>query len=389
MKRLVARLRVRMSGLGIALADLVRLARALARSRTAILVGYTKAHPIYTDVLEDHPPDGFAGYRPSQVPWLAPLDRRVRSRVRLIHADAANLPTVFPASLPTILECESRPPADLLEMPYVRTVFVESRWAGGEPLERGDVALLRPAPALASGRKRQHHHTARRKLILLAVGYGALVKGFDVVARLFEVLRAEFSLRLILAGTFPHNAIHYPEIAATTGERVDIRSLERRLRADPDVDVRPRRRSDVMRLYESADVYLHLSRLETFGYSILEAMSHALPVVATRLHAIPEMVRHGETGYLCDPRGADINSHEWERNVLEEAVDATRALLTSRAHREQMGRAGRERVARAFNIETKRLILADVYRRALDYPVTSPGVAPSVPVGEARLTQRA
>jgi glycosyltransferase involved in cell wall biosynthesis len=51
---------------------------------------------------------------------------------------------------------------------------------------------------------------------------------------------------------------------------------------------------------ERADVFLHTSRWEGFGMVLLEAMLAGLPVVATRVSAVPEVVADGETGILVD-----------------------------------------------------------------------------------------
>ena len=341
----------------------MRLTRCLIRSRRRVVVGYTKAHPIYTDVLEDAPPDGFAGYRRSDVRWLQPLDRHLRARVRIVHCDAANMAVDFGKQVPLIVECEGRPRDDFLQSPRIKRVFVESRWAGGPLLERGDVTLLRPSVRRPPRRMQRRRETD--PIVLLAVGYGALVKGFDVAVRIFDVLRTEVAVRLVIAGTVPHNRDYYPEISPDTVERERLGELEHRLRSDPCVDFRPRRRSQMGKVYASADVYLHFSRLETFGYSILEAMSYGLPVVATHLNAIPEMVDHGRSGYLCDPGGADINSLAWQERVFRQGLEATQRLARDPALRMTLGSAGRERVAHAFDIDVKRARLAAAYRDAM------------------------
>jgi glycosyltransferase involved in cell wall biosynthesis len=201
--------------------------------------------------------------------------------------------------------------------------------------------------------------------VLLLVGYGALVKGFDIALRIFDALRTEFRLKLIVAGTIPHNATYYPEISEGTVQRADLLAFEQRLRSDASIDFRPRRRGEMRSIYGRADVNLHLSRLETFGYSILEAMSHGVPVVGTRLNAIPEMVEHERTGYLCDPSDADVNSIAWRERIFDQGLEYTRRLLGDPALRERMGRAARERVAHAFNIDFKRNRLAGAYRDAI------------------------
>ena len=40
---------------------------------------------------------------------------------------------------------------------------------------------------------------------------------------------------------------------------------------------------------------------EGFGWVFIEAMAAGLPVIATRINAISEMVKHGETGFLIQP----------------------------------------------------------------------------------------
>jgi glycosyltransferase involved in cell wall biosynthesis len=49
-----------------------------------------------------------------------------------------------------------------------------------------------------------------------------------------------------------------------------------------------------------ADVFLLPSELESFGLAALEAQACEVPVIATRIGGIPEVVSEGETGYLSD-----------------------------------------------------------------------------------------
>lgn len=55
------------------------------------------------------------------------------------------------------------------------------------------------------------------------------------------------------------------------------------------------------RFLTRADVLVHPTYFDSFGMVVLEAMAHGLPVIATRLYAIPEMVENGVSGTLLDP----------------------------------------------------------------------------------------
>lgn len=61
-------------------------------------------------------------------------------------------------------------------------------------------------------------------------------------------------------------------------------------------------REDVPRLLGSLDLFVLSSKLEGMGTSIMDAMASRLPVVATRVGGIPEVVVDGKTGLLVPPR---------------------------------------------------------------------------------------
>ncbi|HXH89324.1 MAG TPA: glycosyltransferase family 4 protein [Gaiellaceae bacterium] len=63
----------------------------------------------------------------------------------------------------------------------------------------------------------------------------------------------------------------------------------------------PGRVGDVAAVLRRADVLVHPARWEGFGLALLEAMLCSLPVVATRVSSIPEIVADGETGILVPP----------------------------------------------------------------------------------------
>jgi glycosyltransferase involved in cell wall biosynthesis len=88
-----------------------------------------------------------------------------------------------------------------------------------------------------------------------------------------------------------------------------------------------------------ADVFLLPSELESFGLSALEAMACGVPVVGSDAGGLPEVVRHGESGYLL-PVGD-----------VEGMAARTIEILKDEKRRTQMGRSGRCRVEALFSAD--------------------------------------
>ncbi len=95
-------------------------------------------------------------------------------------------------------------------------------------------------------------------------------------------------------------------------------------------------RTDIDRLMRAFDVFLMPSLWEGFGLVLLETMVCAVPVIASRVSAIPEIVVDGETGILAPPR---------DSAALTAALDR---LLNDADVRTTMGSAGAARVRDVF-----------------------------------------
>jgi glycosyltransferase involved in cell wall biosynthesis len=84
--------------------------------------------------------------------------------------------------------------------------------------------------------------------------------------------------------------------------------------------------------YASADAFVYASETETMGNVILEAMACGRALVAPKAGGIPNLVSHGETGFLYPPRD------------LPEAVRLSRALLAGEGLRTRVGQAARQAI---------------------------------------------
>jgi glycosyltransferase involved in cell wall biosynthesis len=98
-------------------------------------------------------------------------------------------------------------------------------------------------------------------------------------------------------------------------------------------------------LLARTSVFVFPTEMDNSPYSVLEAMRAAVPVVATRVGALPEMVDDGVTGLLVAHDDADLAA-------------AIGSLLADRARVEAMGAAGRDRVIERYdaNVTTSRLL---------------------------------
>jgi glycosyltransferase involved in cell wall biosynthesis len=119
-------------------------------------------------------------------------------------------------------------------------------------------------------------------------------------------------------------------------------------------------RADISSLLHAADFFCLATRSEGLGSSILEAMAAGLPVVATRVGGVPEIVDEG-SGILV-PR--DASDASW--------ADALARIAGDRGLREKMGALARERAGR-FTADRTAEGTDRVYRNALNARGPTPG----------------
>ena len=110
-------------------------------------------------------------------------------------------------------------------------------------------------------------------------------------------------------------------------------------------------RHDIPALLDAFTLSTLPSRMETFGVAAIEAMARGKAVVASKVGALPEVVRHGSTGLLVDLRPESI-------------AEAVSYLLRNDGEREEMGRRGRMLVEQKFSLAEMATRFESVYRRA-------------------------
>jgi glycosyltransferase involved in cell wall biosynthesis len=105
------------------------------------------------------------------------------------------------------------------------------------------------------------------------------------------------------------------------------------------------RRDDMPGVLAAADVLCLTSDAEAAPFAVLEAMASGLPVVATNVGSIPELVVDGETGLLVEPGAA------------APVAAALIELMADPARLRKMGVAGRARQHDLFSAQ----VMADKY----------------------------
>jgi glycosyltransferase involved in cell wall biosynthesis len=160
-------------------------------------------------------------------------------------------------------------------------------------------------------------------------------KALDVLVEAARVLVAEFpALRVIVAGDGP--------------ERERLGRLVVDYRLDKSV-LLVGERSDVPDVLCALDVAVSSSDFEGSPLAVIEYMAAGLPVVATRVGGIPELIGDGVHGLLVPPRAA------------RELAAAIATLLRDPTRRGEMGARARERQQREFSLDATVRRLEDLY----------------------------
>jgi len=110
-------------------------------------------------------------------------------------------------------------------------------------------------------------------------------------------------------------------------------------------------RSDMANVYGALDVAVNAARREAFGMVVVEPMACGKPVVGTRAGGIPEIIRHGENGYLFP-----VDDHE-------ALADHLGTLLADEDLRHALGRRARETVLARFTIAAQTRAVEKVYQQ--------------------------
>jgi glycosyltransferase involved in cell wall biosynthesis len=161
----------------------------------------------------------------------------------------------------------------------------------------------------------------------------------DLVLKSFAAARSKFpDLRLVMMGGGPRQeALEALAESLKVSDAVTIHGW-----------VMPEQAKQIIR---EADIMVMPSYRESFGVAAVEASYFGLPVIATKVGGVPEIVRNSETGILIEPGDG------------EALTAAMKRLAESAALRSKMGRAGHEFVLRAYSFADSVESMETIYRR--------------------------
>ena len=208
-----------------------------------------------------------------------------------------------------------------------------------------DVQVFQPGRSAAAGLRQRFAVPAGAPLIGFA-GRLSNEKGPEVFVRAALLLRSSLpEARLVLIGEGPMRA----ELA----ELIEHFDLTRRVHLAGLCD-------DMAAAYHELDVLVSSSHSEAMPLVLMEAMASGLPVVATRVGGVPDLVEQGETGWLVAP------------GDFQDIAGKLTRLLTQPGERERMGTRARERALAKFALDdcvqqTEKLLVQ----------LTTPPVAPA------------
>ncbi len=197
----------------------------------------------------------------------------------------------------------------------------------------GEEYARRPRPDL-----RERFAPSGEKILIHISNFRPIKRATDCVEILARVVR-HLPCRLLLIGDGPDRAqVQWLAERYGLSERVHFLGKQQ----------------DIVAYLSIADLLLLPSEMEAFGLAALEAMACEVPVIASRIGGVPEVVEDGVTGRLCDC------------GDVEAMAEAAVSLLQDEDRRREMGRRARERALTHFSSERIIPMYEAYYRETLD-----------------------
>jgi glycosyltransferase involved in cell wall biosynthesis len=107
---------------------------------------------------------------------------------------------------------------------------------------------------------------------------------------------------------------------------------------------------ELIRLYQTCDIFVLPTNAEAFGIAAAEAAASGLPGIATSIGGLTDIIDHGETGFLIQPRD------------LQALVKYIQELVSDTALRQRFSQAARSKAEKCFNAKTNACRVIEILR---------------------------
>lgn len=168
------------------------------------------------------------------------------------------------------------------------------------------------------------------------------IYGIDILIQVFAILKKRYSYLQL-------------QITGDGSQRSKLEELCIKMGLDQSVKFTGRKKAkDLVQSYQNIDIAVFPSRVESFGVAIAEASACGVPVVASNVGGIPEVVEDNVTGKLC--RSESINDF----------VDSLDELIKDPELRQKMGEKGRLKIIEEYNQELCVRKMLQLYKSVYD-----------------------
>lgn len=213
-------------------------------------------------------------------------------------------------------------------------------------------------PAISEQPIHKQYNPKRDVKTLIFVGE-FVRKGGCAVVDAFEILSKRHShLRLKIFSNLDHNTVN-KELISTYRSKIS---------KNPAIELTYTSRAELLKVhFPESDIYLCPTLQESFGYSILEAMSFGIPTITTNISAIPEIVgtnrdlnidlnSYTGSGYQVATIPASI-----QQAMTEKIIESVEKLISDSTLRKDLKETYLSRVERKFSFETRNTKMSKYY----------------------------
>ena len=159
----------------------------------------------------------------------------------------------------------------------------------------------------------KHSPIPHKEFHVLHVGRISYEKSIDVVLNAFKLFSEKHKAKLKIVGFGPELGV--------------LKKLAADLKIDAEFTGKISA-EELLKAYNSADVFITASTMETEGLVVLEAMACGVPVVGVNARAVPRIVKPGENGFIAEPGDAqglaDCMSKVFTHGKAKFSADARR-----------------------------------------------------------------